>query len=175
MTSAGARLHGAGITKRFGGLTAVDDVDVQVAGGEVVALIGPNGAGKTTLFQCLTGSDRPDAGRVSLDDRDITGLTPDARARLGVGRTFQRLAVFPSMTVADNLRVAAESRSRSAARRGPNSLPANRRINSSRLVSTSAMTLDASVWKRVMPRSSLVSRSSASRRSLVSRATASVT
>jgi branched-chain amino acid transport system ATP-binding protein len=106
----GARLQGIGITKAFGGLTAVDDMSVTAEPGQVTALIGPNGAGKTTLFQCLTGGERPDAGRVLLDDRDITRATPDARARLGVGRTFQRLAAFASMTVADNLRVGAENR-----------------------------------------------------------------
>ena len=108
----GVLLHATGVTKRFGGLTAVDDVSISVQPGQVTALIGPNGAGKTTLFQCLTGRERPDAGVVCLGDRDITGLHPDARARLGLGRTFQRLAVFPSMTVADNLRVGAENRPR---------------------------------------------------------------
>ena len=103
-------LEGIGIVKRYGGLTAVDDVSVTTQAGLVCALIGPNGAGKTTLFQCLTGSERPDAGQVLLDGRDITHTTPDARARLGIGRTFQRLAVFPTMTVADNLGVGAENR-----------------------------------------------------------------
>jgi len=106
----GSRLSGIGITKRYGGLTAVDDVSVTAEPGRITALIGPNGAGKTTLFQCLTGNERPDTGSVLLDERDITKLTPDERARLGVGRTFQRLAVFPSMTVADNLGVGAEHR-----------------------------------------------------------------
>jgi branched-chain amino acid transport system ATP-binding protein len=108
--TAGARLEGVGITKRFGGLVAVDDLSVRTEPGEVAALIGPNGAGKTTMFQCLTGAERPDQGAVLLDGRDITELTPDARARLGIGRTFQRLAVFPTMTVEDNLRVGAENR-----------------------------------------------------------------
>ena len=106
-----ARLEGVGITRRYGGLTAVDDVSIVAEPGTVTALIGPNGAGKTTLFQCLTGAEQPDDGRVLLDGRDITKLSPDARARLGVGRTFQRLAVFPTMTVADNLGVGAENRS----------------------------------------------------------------
>jgi branched-chain amino acid transport system ATP-binding protein len=110
--SAGARLEGVGITKRYGGLVAVDDMTVRTEPGEVAALIGPNGAGKTTLFQCLTGAETPDEGRVLLDGRDITALSPDARARLGVGRTFQRLAIFPTMSVEDNLRVGAENRTR---------------------------------------------------------------
>jgi branched-chain amino acid transport system ATP-binding protein len=109
------RLEGVGITKRFGGLTAVDDVTVATESGTVAALIGPNGAGKTTLFQCLAGSERPDAGRVLLNGRDITRATSDARARLGLGRTFQRLAVFPTMSVADNLSVGAENRTTASA------------------------------------------------------------
>ena len=103
-------LEGIGIVKRYGGLTAVDDVTVATQHGQVAALIGPNGAGKTTLFQCLTGSERVDAGQVIYNGQDITRATPDARARLGIGRTFQRLAVFPTMTVIDNLRVGAENR-----------------------------------------------------------------
>jgi branched-chain amino acid transport system ATP-binding protein len=110
VTPSGATLQGVGITKRFGGLTAVAEMTVRVEPGEVVALIGPNGAGKTTLFQCLTGGERPDAGEVSFDGRPVTELPPDARARLGIGRTFQRLAVFPTMSVEDNLRVGAENR-----------------------------------------------------------------
>src|SRR5437764_14685618 len=93
------RLVADGITKRYGGLVAVDDVSINVEPGKVTALIGPNGAGKTTLFQCITGRERPDAGIVRLGDRDVTRLQPDARARLGLGRTFPRLAVFPSMPV----------------------------------------------------------------------------
>ncbi len=106
----GKRLEARGLTRRYGGLTAVDRMDIVAEPGTVTALIGPNGAGKTTLFQCLTGVERPDGGAVLLDGVDITDRSPDARARLGVGRTFQRLAVFPTMTAADNLRVGAESR-----------------------------------------------------------------
>ena len=103
-------LSARGITRRYGGLAAVDGVDLDVAGGEVVALIGPNGAGKTTLFSCLTGTERPDAGQVLLDDQELTGLSADQVARRGVGRTFQRLALFASLSVRDNLRIGAESR-----------------------------------------------------------------
>jgi branched-chain amino acid transport system ATP-binding protein len=107
-------LKGIGLVKRFGGLAAVNDVTVETHPGSIAALIGPNGAGKTTLFQCLTGIETPDTGKVVLDGVDITSKNPDARARLGVGRTFQRLAIFESMTVVDNLRVGAEHRGRSS-------------------------------------------------------------
>jgi len=103
-------LEGIGIVKRFGGLTAVDGVSVETDAGMIAALIGPNGAGKTTLFGCLTGVETPDEGRVRLNGIDITSRTSDARARLGIARTFQQLAIFETMTVDDNLRVGAENR-----------------------------------------------------------------
>ena len=102
-------LVATGITKRFGGLVAVDDLSITIEPGHVVALIGPNGAGKTTFFNCLTGVYEPDAGRITLAGVDISSWDTHRRARVGVGRTFQRLEVFTRMTVYENLYVAAEA------------------------------------------------------------------
>jgi branched-chain amino acid transport system ATP-binding protein len=104
-----AHLAASGITVRFGGLTAVADVSVQADPGEVVGIIGPNGAGKTTLFGAIAGSLQPQAGTVRLGGRDVTGWTSHRRARAGLGRTFQRLEVFGSMTVRENLAYATEA------------------------------------------------------------------
>ncbi|MFD4873799.1 ATP-binding cassette domain-containing protein [Streptomyces sp. NPDC058420] len=93
---------------RYGGFTAPDGVDLVVRAGQVTAVVGPNGAGKSTLFHCLAGTVRPARGQVRLGGRDITRLTAHARARLGIARTFQQLAVFTSLTVAENVRVGAE-------------------------------------------------------------------
>jgi branched-chain amino acid transport system ATP-binding protein len=112
-----------GVVRRYGGVTAVDGVDLSAPPGQVTALIGPNGAGKTTLFGCLAGTEPVDGGRVLLAGQDVTGVRPEARARLGLGRTFQRLAVFDTLTVADNLLVGAESRRPGSLVRGLLGLP----------------------------------------------------
>ena len=100
------------ISKRFGGLIAVREVTLELpAGGRIIGLIGPNGAGKTTLFNCVTGYLRPDGGDVLLDGESIIGLKPHRRAQRGIGRTFQRLATFDTMTVEENIQVAVETQS----------------------------------------------------------------
>ena len=93
---------------RFGGVMAVSGATFMARAGEVTGLIGPNGAGKTTLFNVITGIQEPTAGSVSLDGEDITRLAPHKRAHRGVARTFQRLELFSSLSVRDNIRVAAE-------------------------------------------------------------------
>ncbi|MEV4039471.1 ABC transporter permease subunit [Streptomyces umbrinus] len=92
----------------YDGFTALDGVDLDLVPGRITAVVGPNGAGKSTLFHCLAGTVRPDAGRIGLGERDITRLPAHARTRLGIARTFQQLAVFPTLTVAENVRVGAE-------------------------------------------------------------------
>lgn len=100
------------LRKSFGGVAAVADVSFALRTGEIVALIGPNGAGKSTCFNLLNGQLRPDAGRVLLDDRDVTGMPPRLVAHLGVGRTFQIAARFASMTVRENVQTALVARRR---------------------------------------------------------------
>ncbi|MCS3472350.1 branched-chain amino acid transport system ATP-binding protein [Pseudomonas sp. JUb42] len=95
------------LVRRFGGLSAIDNVSGHVAKGELVGLIGPNGAGKTTLFNLITGFVPLSSGSVHLNGRDITGRAPHVIARQGLSRTFQNLRIFPNMTVFDNTSVAA--------------------------------------------------------------------
>jgi ABC-type branched-subunit amino acid transport system ATPase component/predicted MFS family arabinose efflux permease len=107
-TEAAPALEVRELTKSFGGVNAVTDVSLTLREGEILGLLGPNGAGKTTLFDLISGFVPVDSGRVLLHGLDITDLPPDARARLGLGRSFQDSKLFPAMTVADSIRVAFE-------------------------------------------------------------------
>src|SRR5256712_5863918 len=98
------------LTKRFGGLTAVNQVSFEIGKGEIFSLIGPNGAGKTTLFNSITGIYSPTSGTVIFERNDITGLKPYKVAELGIGRTFQQIRLFAYMTAFDNVRVGEHSR-----------------------------------------------------------------
>ena len=101
-----------GLTRRFGGLTAVDTIDLDLAKGELISIIGPNGAGKTTLFNLVTGLDRPDAGVVSFEGQDITGFSPERLSAEGIARTFQLGRVFGNLSVMDNVLIGAHTRLR---------------------------------------------------------------
>lgn len=103
-----AVLEVRGLTRRFGGITAVDGVSFSVAEGEVLGIIGPNGSGKSTLFNCILGQIDPSAGNVLLDGEDVTGLRPSALNRRGVSRTFQLLQVFPNLSARENLILAGQ-------------------------------------------------------------------
>ena len=97
-----------GIGKRFGGITAVADVSFSLRQGEILGVIGPNGAGKTTVFDLVSGFIPPDSGRIVLDGEDVTDASPDARARRGLGRSFQDARLFPALTVADTIALSLE-------------------------------------------------------------------
>jgi branched-chain amino acid transport system ATP-binding protein len=111
------------VTRRFGGLVAVREVDFQVGQRQIIGLIGPNGAGKTTFFNCITGMFAPSEGDVLFEGRRINGLPPDRITKLGIARTFQNLRLFANMTALENVLVGRHSRTRegvvSAVLRGP--------------------------------------------------------
>ena len=103
-------LRTEGLTVRFGGLTALDNVDFEIRKGEIRAIIGPNGAGKSTLFNCLTGVIRPTSGRILFNGENIAGLPPNLISQKGIARSYQITNILPGATVLENVRVAAQSR-----------------------------------------------------------------
>ena len=103
MAAGAVELRVEGVAKQFGGVTAVDDVSLEVRQGEVLSVIGPNGAGKTSLLNMVSGFYRPDRGRIEFEGEDITSLAPHRIAERGIARTFQNIALFKGMTVLDNL------------------------------------------------------------------------
>ena len=107
-----ALLECRGLTKSFGGLAALQDLDLEVSPGEIVSVIGPNGAGKTTLFNVITGIYEPDQGEVWFNGHNITGLKPNQITKLGIARTFQTVHLFPNMTVLENAMVGQHCRTR---------------------------------------------------------------
>jgi branched-chain amino acid transport system ATP-binding protein len=117
MTTRRPLLDVRGLTRRFDGVTALDAASLTLADGELLSVIGPNGAGKSTLFNLIAGADRPDAGCVTFDGSDITGVAPERLAALGIARTFQHGRVFGNLSVLDNVLIGAHARLR-AARRG---------------------------------------------------------
>lgn len=106
-------LETRGVTKRFGGLSAVDNVTIQVPEGSIYAIIGPNGAGKTTLYNCITGFYPSDEGDMLFQDKSLVGLSPDRITKMGISRTYQNIRLFPAMTALENILVGAHPRLKS--------------------------------------------------------------
>jgi ABC-type branched-subunit amino acid transport system ATPase component len=117
----------AGITKRFGGLTVMEELDLHVDEGEIVSVIGPNGAGKTTLFNLVTGIYRPDAGDIRFEGESLIGLEPHQITARGIARTFQTLRLFLNLTVKENVMAAAYSHTRAGVARSILRTPGMRR------------------------------------------------
>ena len=103
MTEPGPVLRIEGLSRRFGGLAAVDDLSLEIRAGEIVSLVGPNGAGKTTVFNLVSGILKPSAGSIRLLGRELVGLPSHRITRFGVARTFQNIRVFPQLTVRENI------------------------------------------------------------------------
>jgi branched-chain amino acid transport system ATP-binding protein len=116
-----------GVSKAFGGLTVIDDLNMGVAQGEIVSVIGPNGAGKTTLFNLVSGLYEPDEGEIELEGRSIVGLRPYRITKLGIARTFQTLRLFLNMTVLENVMASQYGRTRANVLQSILRTPASRR------------------------------------------------
>jgi branched-chain amino acid transport system ATP-binding protein len=126
---AGALLEANKVTKVFGGLTAVREVDLAIEPGEIRGLIGPNGAGKTTLFNCITGVYKPDGGVIRLESGRLNGLKPHRITKAGVARTFQQIRLFAEMTALENVEVGLDAKHRAGAISAIFHLPRHRREN----------------------------------------------
>ncbi len=127
-----ALLNASKVTKRFGGLTAVDKVDFIIEPGMIASLIGPNGAGKTTFFNCITGFYRPEEGEIMFDGHSIVGLRPDLITHRGIARTFQNIRLFQNMTALENVMVGEHPRMKAnllgAIIRDPGTMAEERRV-----------------------------------------------
>lgn len=137
------------LTRRFGGLVAVNAVDLHVEAGSIHGIIGPNGAGKTSLFNLIAGSARPSSGEVLAGGRDITGLPPEARCALGIARTFQIPRPFTGVDVLDNVAVSALDRSRTVAAARAEAGRVLERLGLSRHADEMASTLPIGLRKRL--------------------------
>jgi len=113
IAAASVHMSITGVSKRFGGVAAVDGVSLDIPKGAIVSIIGPNGAGKTSLLNMISGFYKPDSGSIKLAGRDITQMRPSAIAALGIARTFQNIALFSGLTVLDNLMLGRHVRMRS--------------------------------------------------------------
>ena len=138
-----------GLSRRFGGLQAVDGLDLTVAEGSITALIGPNGAGKTTSFAMIAGFVRPDAGRVLFAGRDITGWRPDRIAAAGLVRSFQITQPFAGLTVAENIRVGAFLRTADPAAAARSARDIGTRLGLGALLDRPAASLTVAARKRL--------------------------
>ena len=132
-----------GLSKRFGGIVALDGVSFSVKSGEIVGLIGPNGAGKTTVFNCISRFYTPEAGEIRFGDVDVLRLAPNGLTGVGVGRTFQQAELFKTMTVEDNLLIGLHNRA-GRMNRLPTSPRSSRASKTARIVTPSARSSSSS-------------------------------
>jgi branched-chain amino acid transport system ATP-binding protein len=142
-------LEASHITKAFGAFKAVDDASVTVEQGEILGLIGPNGAGKSTLFNCLTGDLTPTSGTVTFEGRDVTRLTQEQRAQLGLARSFQVPLTFESMSVLENVMIGAFLRTSNTAQARAKALVVIERVGLRDLADTPAKSLGTPGRKRL--------------------------
>ena len=144
-----AALEVRGVSKRFGGLRALSEIDLRLGDAEILGLIGPNGAGKTTLFSVISGFLRPDAGSVHLDGRELLGLRPHLICRLGLARTFQIVQPFPHLSVVDNVMIGAFNRSSDSRRARRQALEVLARTGLAHVADRAAQVLPIGLRKRL--------------------------